>query len=195
MKYAFSLINWLTFGYAGPVPCLKGPYERFLKLATRGPSLFSGRNGKIAPVGATVPRERWILVCGPNFLKYFGLCFISFAIKPPGDWVHFMVKMGKLLLWALQCLDRAELWFGVCEPNFQKYYGFCFMSFALKPPGGRAHFVVKMGSSLLCTAIFRCTKKSKQVPKTCDIPFSSENRALKLQFSTHCKVPEHLWDN
>ena len=108
------LLVWsidLAFGYAGPVPCPKGPYERFLKLATRGPSLFSGRNGKIAPVGATVPRERWILVCGPNFLKYFGLCFKSFAIKPPGDWVHFLVKMGKLLLWALQCLNRAGLLF------------------------------------------------------------------------------------
>ena len=32
----------------------------------------------------------------------------------------------------------------VCEPNFQKYYGFCFKSFALKPPGGRVHFVAKI---------------------------------------------------
>ena len=150
-----------TFGYVGPVPCPKGPNKWFLKLATRGPSLFSGRNGKIAPVGATVPQESWILVCGSNFLKYFGLCFISFAIKPPGDWVQFLVKMGKLLLWALQCLDRAELWFGVCEPNFQKYYGFCFMSFALKPLGGRVHFVVKMGSSLLW--LLQCLKTELKI--------------------------------
>ena len=87
------------------------------------------------------------MVCEPNFQKYYGFCFKSFALKPPGGRVHFVVKMGSSLLWLLQCLTTELILMSLCM-IFKIIVGYDSKALLYHQPPGTKFIAAEMGKSL-----------------------------------------------
>ena len=167
LKWSWILMDWNETQVDWSCPICAGTEITIFGYATRGPSLLSNRNEKMALLGARVHLESWNLVCRDIFWrpgKLHGL-FCSSAIYSGSSFSDWNKKMGtnrvrvhleSSILVCGHIFWHLEKWHGLfCSSSIYRGCSFCDRN---KNGNGRVRIHLE-SSNLVCRHNFWCPEK------------------------------------